>query len=162
MRERVREKKGIEPIVATVALIGVSIALFVIVFIWSRSFVQEQVLKFGEDIEKECENVKLSVNNVLIRNNNVTFDLDNRGNVNIYKIGVEYYYEGGKISREYDASPAGALPAGRAAIFTQQEDLQGKTIKKVVVYPILLGEGKESKEQKSFLCEAKKEEISFS
>ena len=52
-------KKGVSPVIATVLLIGIVIALGLVVFFWFRSFTQEAVTKFGgENIQLVCNNVQ--------------------------------------------------------------------------------------------------------
>lgn len=52
-----RGKKGLSPVVATVLLISIVIAIAVIVFLWFRSFIDDGGTKFdGENVELVCQN----------------------------------------------------------------------------------------------------------
>ncbi len=51
------EKKGISPVIATVLLIVVAIALFLLIFLWLRGFQKEAILKYGTPIETVCTSV---------------------------------------------------------------------------------------------------------
>lgn len=159
-------RKGISPLIATVSLVGISIVLFGIIFLWSRGFVKEKVLKFGKNIESFCESVGLEVTVTPDEqdSNILDFTLNNIGNVNIYQIKVIYYTESGQIPREY---PAGedegnerALPAGDVSSYgVNVGDVGGGDIEKLEVIPVLEGVGKESGKPYVFPCENKKSEI---
>lgn len=157
-----KNKRGIEPVVATVGLVGISIALFVIVFIWSRSFVAEEITKFGNPVEEQCDSVSLDISATL-SDNNINFILTNTGNINIYQIKVDYFYEGGSTSEFYTAAdglPRGnALETGKAASFSITPPISPTAIEKINVYPVLLGEGVKTKQTYTFVCEELKKEI---
>ena len=68
-------KKGISPVVATVLLITISIILIAIIFIWARSTIGEEKVKFGTDVKIVCSDISLGV--VLI---NDVLDITNNGN----------------------------------------------------------------------------------
>jgi FlaG/FlaF family flagellin (archaellin) len=160
-KEKRKGRKAVSPVVATVGLIGISIALFIIVFIWSRSFVEEQILKFGKAIESYCQDVKFNVDNVQIDSGQLNFTIDNVGNVNIYQISITYYYDGNKATQVYNASSQGALAAGDVAMLSLDLPPGVSSVSKVEVYPIIAGEGKESKQMKGYLCKEQKFQYEF-
>ena len=51
-------KKGLSPVIATVLLVSIALVLAVIIFLWARSFVAEQIEKGGRVVEMACEDVK--------------------------------------------------------------------------------------------------------
>lgn len=54
------KKKGVSPVIATVLLIGIVIALSLIVFIWMSTFIGETITKFdGENVELVCDKVEI-------------------------------------------------------------------------------------------------------
>lgn len=56
-----KDKRAISPVIATVLLIVVAIALFLLIFFWIRGFQKEAILKYGTPVETVCNNVKYSV-----------------------------------------------------------------------------------------------------
>ncbi|MCS7134432.1 MAG: hypothetical protein NZ889_01050 [Candidatus Pacearchaeota archaeon] len=55
------KKRAISPIVATVLLIVVAIALFLMIFFWLRGFQKEAIMKMGTAIENVCPKIKFEV-----------------------------------------------------------------------------------------------------
>jgi hypothetical protein len=96
---------------------------------------------------------------VQIDSGQLNFTIDNVGNVNIYQIFVTYYYDGNKATQVYNASSQGALAAGDVAMLSLPHNLQG--VSKVEIYPIIAGEGKESKQMKGYLCKEQKFQYEF-
>ncbi|MEM1535342.1 MAG: hypothetical protein QW199_02460 [Candidatus Pacearchaeota archaeon] len=147
-----KAKKAIEPVVATVGLIGISLALFAIVFIWSRSFVAEQITKFGSPIEQACTNVGFDVD--VGQGTGINFTVTNTGNVRIYKIRVKYIYEGRSEIKDYFINPdESALEPGATGIIMESQSPQ--SIQKLEIIPLLLGEGVKSKNAYLYACEDK-------
>ncbi|MEM2707885.1 MAG: hypothetical protein QXQ30_02330 [Candidatus Pacearchaeota archaeon] len=140
-------KKALSPVIATVGLIAIAFALFIIIFLWTRGFIGEKVLKFGNPIEKLCEDVNFEVD---IRGDEIR--INNIGNVNIWKILLVKYEDGKKSSEFYFASGIQdeALSAGRYANLSVS-DLSNA--KKVEIYPVLLGTGEKSNKPLEFICE---------
>ncbi len=55
------KKKAISPVIATVLLVVVAIALFVIIFFWIKGFQKESIMKQGTSIENICSRLKFTV-----------------------------------------------------------------------------------------------------
>lgn len=153
------ENKGISPLIATVSLIVISMVLFGIIYIWSRSFVSEQILKFDKPIEQFCEQVNLEVN-VEESDGGLKFTLNNIGNVNVYKIDVKYIYAGGSNVTSYYAGDNDALPSGKLRSFSVK-DIDINSIKSIEITPKILGKGQESNKPYEVPCENAKKEISL-
>jgi flagellin-like protein len=81
------EKKGLSPIIATVLLIMLAIILAIIVLIWARSFIGENVTKNlgggDEPIETFCEQVDFVID-ILDNSDTIDVTAQNNGNVPIY------------------------------------------------------------------------------
>ncbi len=156
------DKKAISPVVATVLLIVIAVSLFGIVYLWSRAFVQEHVLKFGESARALCQQVQFDAD-VSVDNGALHIVLNNVGNVNIYKIQVKFVGQGITKTAVYDAGgeEGFALSAGNVAEIVVQPP-QGTSfdnIVKIVITPILLGEGQKTGNYKEYLCEGYEREF---
>ena len=146
MRE---SKKAIAPIIATVLLIVVALALFLIVFFWVRSFQKEAVLKFNNPIENVCNNVRFNIN--LAGSGPYELQLFNSGSTAIYKAKV-------LVTDAGSTTEAGDIPSIKPA---QTETLPSSitSCDSVKVIPILLGQTK-SGSTKEHACENQAQTIS--
>jgi flagellin-like protein len=147
-----KERRGVSPIIATVLLIGMVVALALIVFVWMRSFTQETITKFdGENIELACEDVQFQAT----YSTNGYISVSNIGNVPIYDMRVTTSdaggYESEKMSETGDDWPSTGLNPGDASevgTFFGNE---------VSVIPILLGNSENGK--RTFACEGQEYEL---
>ncbi len=79
------EKRGVSPVIATVLLIGMVIALALIVFIWMGAFVEETITKFdGENVELICGRVKIQASYA-----GGQLSVLNIGNIPIYDLRIK-------------------------------------------------------------------------
>ena len=85
MLNKIKDKKAVSPVVATVLLITISIIVIVIIFIWAQSAIKEGELKFGESISNACEDVSLSIS---IEGNNLAV-INLGGRVALYSITLK-------------------------------------------------------------------------
>ena len=85
------KKRGVSPIIATVLLIGMVVALALIVFVWFRSFTRETITKFeDENIELACDRIELQASY-----SGGDLSVANIGNVPVYDIRVKLFSAGG-------------------------------------------------------------------
>ncbi len=74
-------KRGLSPVIATVLLISIVIALALIVFLWAKGFIKEAVEKQGLPAEQACDEVELEASVA-----GGFLYLTNRGNIPIFEI----------------------------------------------------------------------------
>jgi len=150
------KKKGVSPVIATVLLIAMVIALALIIFLWMRSFTKETVTKFeGENIELSCGKVQFqaSLSGSII-------SIINVGNVPIYNFKVKLPYNGEYTTqsiKDFDNDqnntwPTVGLNSGDAASVNI-----GGTYAGVTITPVLLGNSDAGK--KTFICENQEYEL---
>ena len=139
-----RNKKGVSPVIATVLLIGIVITLALIIFVWSRGFIQEAVTKFGgQNVELVCDQVQFQASS-----NASSISITNNGNVPIYDIQVKQVTSGGQTTkklRSLEDWPNYGLNSGDSVEITYP------TSGDVTLIPILLGDSKNGK--KSYVCD---------
>ncbi|MFH1637610.1 MAG: archaellin/type IV pilin N-terminal domain-containing protein [Candidatus Woesearchaeota archaeon] len=107
-----RGKKGISPLLATVLLIGFTVALVGLLILWGRSYVEERAHKEGELAEKRamCTNLKYSVIDSVAavdaegKPNSVTITIKNEGNTKID--GFMFRIEGDKGGPAFEHTKA--------------------------------------------------------
>jgi len=139
-------KKGVSPVIATVLLIGIVMALAMIIFIWMSTFIGETITKF------ENENIELSCGKVQIEASSAGGQLSifNRGNVPIYDMKIKtssaagFSTDNARKSVAEDWPKYGLNPSGT---FIGKINLQGD----VTLTPVLLGQTEDG-DKKVFPC----------
>ena len=144
-------KRGVSPVIATVLLIGIVIALGVIVFFWFSSFTQEAITKFnGENIQLVCNDVQFQAS----YSSDGDLAFSNTGNVPIYSFNVQIQGSQGTFTTQDIKNlisnwPSSGLRTG--GVFSG--NILGKIngANQLILIPVL--EGKVSNgDQKSFTC----------
>lgn len=140
-----KKKKGLSPVITTVILIGLVIAIVSIVFFWFRGMVEEGVTKFGKNIELVCEDINFKA----------TYDkttgklsIINDGNIHLYSISMKIINNGNYETQDLRDTlllPNGLKP-GEAEEITIGEYTEGS----LELTPILMG--KSEKGNKMFIC----------
>jgi flagellin-like protein len=143
-------KKGLSPVIATVLLIALAMVLAMIIFIWARGWISEQIEKKGTPIDQICESVSMRVELYPIGGSDYDLSISNDGSVSIHAIEIR------------------AESKGSSETFTREISLNemGSTIKRItlksgteriIVYPQLLGtiKGKTDHREKTCLDEGK-------
>lgn len=88
-----KNSRGVSPVIATVLLIGLVIALGGVVFVWFQSFTHEAVTKFeGENIELVCGDASLQFE---ASYSGGDLAISNTGNVPIYSFNIQISQAGG-------------------------------------------------------------------
>jgi len=142
------KRKGVSPIIATVLLIGMVIALALIVFVWMRALTKETITKFeDENIELACDKVKFEANYGIGQ-----LSVLNSGSVSIYDIKVKVSNTGATITKSVRESspnswPRFGLNPGGAFL----GDITGLDGDEVKLIPVLLGNSDTGK--KTFTCD---------
>ena len=137
----IRKKRGISPIIATVLLIGVALALAIIIFVWARTFLVERGAKMGEPIESSCEKVNFAVEVYAGE-----IHIENRGNVPLY--GIEVSQVGLGFIREVETFDQSISSGDTVSVDLPTGLSDGAEI---LIIPIVLGEVGE--EKKAFTCD---------
>lgn len=140
-----RGKKGLSPVVATVLLISIVIAIAVIVFLWLRGFAGEAVTKFdGKNVELVCRDVEFRADYA-----GGQISISNTGNVPIYNFKVEVTSEAGfetEDLKEVSGSwPDTGLAAGEAREVSFS-DAEGAS--SITLIPVLIGNSEEGSKKK--------------
>ena len=142
------KKRGLSPVIATVLLISLSLALAIIVFFWARSFIAERVQKQGQEIGAFCEQTVFNVEAVKDATNNINIYLTNTGNVPIYGIEVRSKKIGEVavvetfVNKNIYAGESGNVVIGDSTLAAGEV---------LAIVPILLGETNEYR--KPYVCD---------
>ena len=141
------KKKGVSPVIATVLLVGMVVALALIVFVWMSAFTKEAITKFdGENIELSCNKVEFQASYF-----GSQLSISNIGNVPIYDMRLKLVGRSGQTSKNlkdlqdwpsFGLNPGGSF-VGDVAGVSGADD--------AILVPILLGESEKGK--RVFSCD---------
>ncbi len=140
------KKRGLSPVIATVLLIVLVMVIAAIIFAWARGFISEQIEKFGQPIEKVCEDVSMEID---LKNptGGYTYELQiaNRGNVDIKSFDIKEVRGGDSEIKNFKFS----VDVGKAL---KKEIDVGPEVDTIFIYPSLLGSVKGKSSNKIFTC----------
>ena len=140
-------RKGLSPLIATVILIAISIAIFAIIFGWLRGMVSEQVAKFGTPIDTECEKLVFSAK-VL----GSTIYIDNQGNIPISGINLKMRINGKTVTKSVLKTLDGVISPGETDTIAVDEIASSQ---KNTITPIIEGKTVKSNKLQRYLCNTK-------
>ena len=138
-------KKGLSPVIATVLLIGISLAIALIIFFWARALIGEKTLKFGNPVEDSCANVEFTAE--VFSDGEVA--IENNGNIAIYGAEIRKKDSGtiagvGKLTKTISYGETGSENIGSGTVSLDVGD-------EVIVVPLILGEAGDYK--KAYTCD---------
>jgi flagellin-like protein len=146
---KLKNKKGLSPVIATVLLIMLVLVLAAIVFLWARGFISEQIEKFGKPIEDQCSKVDFDVAVVPGTSGQYAFEVVNHGNVDIYRLDIKKFKAGNSEVSKFKFN----INAGNAVkgdTFLMMKD--GSPPEEITVYPVLLGNARGKGSNNPFTC----------
>lgn len=154
--------KAISPLIATILLVAIAIAASSIIFIWGKSFIAEQLEKFGEPIETTCQRVKFDAQ-LSVKEGVYELVISNQGNVKIVEVNIKAKQEGRSIIRAFsprvvEANPprsgVGRGETGIVKLHPKSDfDFPKLSPFSIDVTPMLLGKGKSSGKSKLYACQ---------
>lgn len=140
-------KRGISPVVATVLLIVIALALAAIIFVWAKMFFDEKITKDESDIAMSCEQViftgEISTSKLII---------ENQGNVVLYGVRVDKV-EGGSVTELKTITPKVVLGGESVDILLSSQNIDLSDGDKVLVVPVILGQNSKG-ERVEFACDS--------
>lgn len=137
-------KKGLSPIIATVLLITLVIAIAGIIFMWMRGFVTEQVTKFDKPTEQVCEQVDFDAQMI----SSYELEIANRGNVPISSFEIKRTLQSGDSETKEFSFSVNPGESARSEIASSNAEPAVKT----TIYPVLLGTVKGKNINKQYTC----------
>ncbi|MEM5879512.1 MAG: archaellin/type IV pilin N-terminal domain-containing protein [Candidatus Aenigmatarchaeota archaeon] len=105
--------KGISPLIATILLIAITVAVGGIVSTWIFGFTRTSIKTAGEqaNIEIICGNGGISLSNVCYSNNYLSGYITNTGTISLGNITITILYTNASIQRYYLSFVGGAVVA---------------------------------------------------
>lgn len=77
-------KKGVSPVIATVLLVALVLVMALIIFLWARGFLTEQLQKNGLDVANVCSQVTYT-SELVSTTEGYELKIANNGNIPIYQ-----------------------------------------------------------------------------
>ena len=151
-------KKGLSPVISSVLLILLVLVLAVLIFLWARGFITEQIEKFGKPIEQLCESVDFEVYRIEGNKNQDTLEILNRGNVNINSLEIKMFKDGDSEIKKFDV----IINSMSSIIKVFSLEMEGEiSPDKIEIFPVLIGNVKGEKLTKPFVCMDNGKTITF-
>lgn len=145
------KKRGLSPVVATVLLIGIVIAIALIVFFWFKGITQEAITKFdGTNVKLVCDQVSFEA-----AYSGGQIQIKNTGNVPIYKMKAKISEAGSYTTIVVGENDTAWPQNGINQADAYSGSLPGVTVSsgdKILLIPVLIG-NTESSGKKSYTCE---------
>lgn len=144
------EKRGLSAVIASVLLIALVLVIALMIFLWSKGFLGEQIEKFDKPIKTYCEKIIFDVYRVNGTGGYDTLEVINRGNVNIYGFEVKMSSGGNSEVSNFALIVRSEESASGVFYFRMSG---GTTIpEKIEVFPRLSGNVKDQMGRKTYTC----------
>lgn len=143
------DKRGLSPVIASVLMILLVLVLAIMIFLWARGFISEQVEKFGKPIEELCSSVDFKV--VAVDNGGYhILEIVNRGNIGISAFEIEMHSGGNSEIIKFNISvSAGKSSSSEVSLNVMKN---GDATEKIEIFPVLSGVVKGKSSKKPFTC----------
>ena len=144
-------KKGLSPVIASVLLIMLVLVLAMIIFLWARGFISEQIEKFGQPVEQQCGQMDYNIE-LLGSPGAYTIEGVNHGNVPIAYFDIKKVKGGSSEIKSFKFLQLGVDGTLPNVGFDIGEMSDGSFPEKIIIYPVLLGNVKGKDSSKPFTC----------
>ncbi len=147
-------KRGLSPIVATALLIVLVFVLAMIIFIWARSFIGEQIEKFGEPVDRACDRVNFEVDFFDDGSSYDQGEFVNLGDVPIYNFEIKKISGGNSETESFSILDDGGFILDAGSSKTGSFDFGGDISdpEEIIIYPRILGGVKGKKTSQAYTC----------
>lgn len=141
----ISKKKGLSPVVATVLLITLALVLSMIVFLWARGFISEQIEKQGKPSDQICRSVSFDLD-ATQKAQVVELQIVNRGNIPIYNFDIKFMGAKESSMRTFNFG----VDVGGATDMQTIPLVYNYT--QMIVYPMILGSVRGKQVNKPVTC----------
>ena len=144
---KMKNRRGVSPVIATILLISIVVVLAIIIFIWARAFVTEKAQKFDRAIELSCDDVNFEAGVFYEPNleppppGQYFLDIVNRGDVPIYGLVIKDFTDPGTVIKKTTLQQ-GTITIGQTESIPLDEVSPEDQL---LVVPMILGETEAAK-----------------
>jgi len=140
------KKRGVSPVVATVLLVGITIIIALIIFLWFRGLKGETCIKLDQNIELVCKDVEFFADY-----NNGELYVSNTGNIPIFGMKVKIDDIAGHITLDLTSKGWPGIGLNQGNSFSTDISGEAATAESITLIPILMGScGDEG--DKTYVC----------
>lgn len=134
-----KQKRGISPIVATVLLVALVVIIAIIIFLWARGFIKENVMKDNRNAAEICKDISLEseIDNGLLV-------VSNTGNYPVHSLKIKGITAGDSEIEVFE--PVGGIGVGDTVDTIDVSDYDS-----ILIVPKILGQNKNN-ENRIFEC----------
>jgi len=145
---KVKKKKGISPVIATVLLIAMVVVIGLIIFLWFRGMTEETITKFGgTNIKLICADVSFEASYSA-----GLLSISNIGNVPIFDMKLKIFGQGSHETKDLRDLSENWPELGLNQGGTFSGDIIGvESGDRIILMPVLIGSSE--KGEKTFMCE---------
>jgi flagellin-like protein len=151
--KRILNKKGITPLIATVMLIAVTIAIFGTIFFWLRGMISENVQKFDSPIEKECDNVVFTASVDSSGYGKIT--VSNEGNVPIIGMNIKAKNSGKTLTKSIRKPFDGVISPAETDVIELELGVFKSGDSQRTITPVIQGKGVKTGKMSRYVCKSK-------
>ena len=139
----VMKKRGVSPVIATILLVAIVIILAVIIFLWARGFIAEELIKNDRAVDTWCDNVEFRFGIAAADCGSGLYKLDfvNDGQIPIYGFVVKEISTGNVVIQ--DPVEDGTITVGQTHS-TECRNLESGN--DLMAIPMILGETESGKQ----------------
>ena len=151
MKKKLRKKRGISPVIATVLLVAMVVVIGLIIFLWFRGLTEEAITKFGgRNIELVCEDIESSSSYSTATG---ILSILNLGNVPIFGMKVKISEQGSHETLDMKDLSVGWPDIGLRQGGTFSGDLSAEFVgaDQVLLIPVLMGTSAQG--EQTYVCE---------
>jgi hypothetical protein len=148
-----RDVRGLSPVIATVLLIVLVVAIALIVFLWVRGMTQEAITKFGgsgkpENIQLICGQVSFEASYTAGTGLYIT----NPGSIPIFGIDAKEIGDGSHKTIDLrDNANWPTVGLNQGGVFSDQNFNVSSGVTEMVLIPVLIGESDSGR--KTYVCD---------
>ena len=143
------QKRGLSPVIATVLLIMLVLFLAIIIFLWARGFISEQIEKFGRPIEEQCKLVDFDVAVVSGDTGLYALEIFNHGNIDIFRLEIKKTKGGNSEVTKFKFNVPSGEPVKQDVSLMMSDN---KAPDSITIYPALIGNVRGKDSNKVFTC----------
>jgi len=140
----INKKRGISPLIATVLLIGFTIVIVSMVFIWWGDVVKQQAIKEGlrSDAQRACmEHVKIEVKSAQETNEGLEVTINNKGSQLLRMVRFRIKTSGGEFTITKTVDMEGV---SQDTILIKPSEYEGEgSVKSIKVFPVVVKSSEE-------------------
>ena len=153
--KKLLNKKAISPLIATVMLIAVSIAIFSTIFFWLRGMIAENVMKFDSPIETQCENVAFTASVDATDENNVKIVVSNQGNIPIIGMNIKVKNSGKTLIKSIRKPIDGVISPAETDVIALETGIFSTGDSQRTITPVIQGKGVKTGKMSRYVCKSK-------